>query len=52
FAIAVWSLPASAFALYTVANLAPRARKHHLWYLEKFREDYPSERRAFIPFIW
>ncbi|CAM9136750.1 unnamed protein product [Scytosiphon promiscuus] len=51
FAIAGWSLPASSFALYTIANLVPRARKHHLWYLEKF-EDYPPERRALIPLLW
>eukprot|EP00904_Undaria_pinnatifida_P007423 jgi/Undpi1/3810/HiC_scaffold_16.g07179.m1 len=29
FAIAGWSLPAAAFALYTVANLVPRARARH-----------------------
>ncbi|CAM9352993.1 unnamed protein product [Ectocarpus sp. 13 AM-2016] len=52
FAIAGWSLPATAFALYTLSNLAPRARKHHLWYLEKFREGYPAGRKALVPFVW
>eukprot|EP00752_Nemacystus_decipiens_P009210 g8226.t1 len=52
FAIAGWSLPAASFALYTLANLAPRARKHHLWYVEKFRDDYPSARKALVPFVW
>lgn len=51
FAIASWSLPGLAFALYTFANLAPRARDHHRWYLEKFT-DYPKTRRVIIPFVW
>ena len=51
FAIASWSLPGLAFALYTFANLAPRARDHHRWYKQKF-SDYPSERRVLIPFVW
>lgn len=50
FAIASWSLPGLAFALYTAANLAPRALSHHKWYQEKF-PDYPKERRALIPFV-
>ncbi len=50
-AIATWSLAGLAFALYTIANLAPRARDHHRWYQEKFA-DYPKERRALIPFVW
>jgi 3-oxo-5-alpha-steroid 4-dehydrogenase 1 len=52
FAIASWSLPALAFAVFTFCNLAPRAHHHHLWYLEKFREDYPKHRRAVIPYLW
>ena len=47
-AIATWSLPGLAFALYTVANLLPRALTNHRWYQEKF-PDYPPERRALIP---
>jgi len=50
-AIATWSLPGLAFAVYTVCNLAPRARTHHLWYREKFPE-YPQERKALIPFVF
>jgi len=50
FAIASWSLPGLAFALYTAANLAPRAISHHKWYREKFA-DYPAERKALIPFV-
>ena len=31
-ALATWSLPGLAFALFTIANLVPRARFHHEWY--------------------
>ncbi|RLE04090.1 MAG: 3-oxo-5-alpha-steroid 4-dehydrogenase [Candidatus Aminicenantes bacterium] len=50
-ALATWSLPGLAFAIWTVANLAPRARSHHRWYREHF-PDYPPHRKALIPFIW
>lgn len=50
FAIASWSLSGLAFALYTIANLGPRALSHHKWYREKF-PDYPASRRALIPFV-
>ncbi|MBN2198372.1 MAG: DUF1295 domain-containing protein [Candidatus Aminicenantes bacterium] len=49
-ALAAWSLPALAFAVWTVANLAPRARSHHRWYRRTF-PDYPQERKALIPFL-
>jgi 3-oxo-5-alpha-steroid 4-dehydrogenase 1 len=48
FALCTYSLPALAFAVWTVANLLPRARSHHRWYLDKF-EDYPCERKALLP---
>ena len=51
FAIMTWSLPAFAFALWTAANLLPRANAHHTWYLEHF-DDYPQDRKAVIPFLW
>jgi steroid 5-alpha reductase family enzyme len=51
FAVACWSLPALAFAVYTFCNLGPRAHHHHNWYKNKF-EDYPSSRKAIIPFVW
>lgn len=40
-----------AFAAWTAANLAPRARMHHRWYRATF-PDYPPERRALVPFVW
>ncbi len=49
-AIATWSVAGLAFALYTIANLAPRAMANHRWYQATFPE-YPVYRRALIPFL-
>jgi 3-oxo-5-alpha-steroid 4-dehydrogenase 1 len=49
-ALATWSLAGLAFALYTAANLAPRAIDHHAWYRRHF-PDYPPRRRALIPYV-
>ncbi len=49
-AIATWSLAGLAFALYTIANLAPRAMANHRWYRETFA-DYPPERKAIVPYL-
>lgn len=49
-AIATWSAPGAAFALWTAANLVPRALAHHRWYVEHLA-DYPAERKAIIPFV-
>lgn len=51
FAIACWSLPGLCFAVWTAANLAPRARTHHAWYRRTFA-DYPDNRTALIPGVW
>ena len=50
FAVMAWSLPAFSFALWTIANLLPRARSHHRWYREYF-DEYPKDRKAVIPFV-
>lgn len=50
-AVATWSLAGLSFALWTIANLVPRARAHHHWYREHF-SDYPSERKALVPLLW
>jgi protein-S-isoprenylcysteine O-methyltransferase Ste14 len=50
-ALATWCLPGLSFAVWTFANLAPRARAHHRWYRERFAE-YPEERRVLIPGVW
>lgn len=49
-ALATWSLPGVAFAMYTAANIGPRALANHRWYRSKF-EDYPPQRKALIPFV-
>lgn len=49
-AIATWSIPGLAFAVFTFANLAPRAFTNHKWYRKNF-PDYPEKRKALIPFI-
>ena len=38
FALMAWSLPALAFALWTAANLIPRALWQHRWYRRTFPE--------------
>jgi steroid 5-alpha reductase family enzyme len=50
-AIATWSLAGLSFAIYTIANLAPRAFAHHRWYRETFPE-YPKQRKALVPYLW
>jgi len=49
-ALAACTPAALAFALFTIANLFPRALAHHKWYVKTF-EDYPQGRKAIIPFI-
>jgi hypothetical protein len=50
FALMCWNLPALSFAIWTAANLIPRALSHHRWYRQRFA-DYPKVRKAVIPFI-
>lgn len=50
FALMCWNLPALSFAVWTAANLIPRAVSHHAWYSRTF-PDYPRQRRAVIPVI-
>jgi protein-S-isoprenylcysteine O-methyltransferase Ste14 len=49
-AIATWSLAGMAFAVFTIANLLPRALATHRWYRDQF-PDYPQSRRAVIPYL-
>jgi protein-S-isoprenylcysteine O-methyltransferase Ste14 len=51
FAFMAWNLPALTFMVWTFANLVPRAKNHHDWYLKKFN-DYPKERKIIFPFIF
>jgi 3-oxo-5-alpha-steroid 4-dehydrogenase 1 len=49
-ALATWSAAGLAFAVYTTANLAPRAIANHGWYRDQFA-DYPTGRRALVPYV-
>lgn len=51
FALMAWNLPALTFAIWTYANLVPRAKNHHDWYHQKFN-DYPLNRKIIFPFIY
>lgn len=37
--------------LISSANLVPRAFTVHAWYKEKFRDEYPKQRRVIVPFL-
>lgn len=53
FAILTWSPPGAIFALWTFANLAPRARATHLKYKSMFGDEYTQlHRRYILPFIY
>jgi 3-oxo-5-alpha-steroid 4-dehydrogenase 1 len=51
FALMAWNLPALSFAVWTAANLIPRALDHHKWYKSYFKQEYPAKRKAVIPFV-
>ncbi|HWA91392.1 MAG TPA: DUF1295 domain-containing protein [Rhizomicrobium sp.] len=50
FALMCWNLPALSFAVWTAANLVPRALSHHRWYRARF-PDYPASRKAVLPLL-
>lgn len=53
FALLTWSLPGLVFALWTFANLAPRAKSLHKRYTIQFGKEFTSLRRRYIlPFIY
>jgi 3-oxo-5-alpha-steroid 4-dehydrogenase 1 len=51
FALMAWNLPATTFMVWTFANLVPRAKNHHDWYLRNF-PDYPNDRKVVFPFLF
>lgn len=50
-ALLTWSPAGLAFALFTVANLLPRAHANHKWYKSQF-PGYPENRRVLLPYIY
>lgn len=51
-AVLTYSWAGLAFAVFTFANLGPRAYKNLQWYRVQFGEEYPSSRKAMIPFVF
>lgn len=53
FALLTWSWAGAVFALWTFANLAPRAEKIHARYRQEFGEEFTSlHLHRIIPFIY
>ena len=52
FSFATRSRALFAFALWTVANLAPRSKAYWKWYIEKFGDKFPKKRKKLVPFVW
>ncbi len=53
FAILTWSWSGAVFALWTFANLGPRAHRIYKRYLTEFPEQMAARpRKRMIPFIW
>jgi 3-oxo-5-alpha-steroid 4-dehydrogenase 1 len=51
-AVLTLSLPGLVFAMWTFANLGPRAHSLRKWYRETFGDEFPKERKRMIPFIY
>ena len=53
FAILTWSAAGAVFALWTFANLAPRARKINERYSQEFGDEFKRlNLKSIIPFIY
>lgn len=53
YAILTWSPAGALFAIWTFANLAPRAKALTNKYIEEFGEEYTVlDKKHIIPFIW
>lgn len=53
YAILTWSLGGVAFAVWTFANLAPRAKSIHNRYIKEFGDEYSRlGRRYILPYIY
>lgn len=52
FAIMTWCLPGTVYAIWVVLPLFAQAVGAHQWYKDKFKDEYPKNRKAIIPFIY
>ena len=50
--ILTFSWPGFVFALWTFANLGPRAHSLRNWYRKTFGKEFPMNRKRMIPFIY
>ena len=48
FAVASWSFPAAAFALFSISNIGPRALHHHRWFFTRKLVFETEFRRIFV----
>lgn len=49
YAVLTGTWAATVFAVFTAANLVPRAVAHHQWYHRTFPQSYPRDRYAILP---
>ena len=52
FAIATRTPGAAVFSLFCLVGIGGRCVATHGWYLRKFGDAYPQQRRRMIPFVW
>ena len=52
FAILTWSWAGAVFALWTFANLAPRAARIHSLYRQEFPSELPPQTKRILPFLY
>jgi len=50
-AVMTWSWAGASFAIWTAANLIPRALAHHRFYRARL-EGYPASRKAILPYLF
>ena len=51
FAIMTWSIPGVVYAIWVVLPLFAQSLSAHKWYLDKFGDQYPANRKAILPGI-
>ena len=49
FAVMTWCLPGVIYAVWVALPLFAQALGAHRWYVEKFADEYPANRKAIIP---
>eukprot|EP01080_Neovahlkampfia_damariscottae_P012845 gene12845-7194_t len=52
FHLMCWNYASFIFLMGTCTNLIPRAVSSRKWYIEKFGNEYPKDRKSIFPFIY